>query len=262
MGHRKEKWLDRASRRAEEQIRELGLELSFAPVYNTYVWKSPFGRFVIVGYLATDDACEDPISSCEGLGTIIAKDRSAQHYAELGLDHHGYPIIEDQEAYLCRLKGVDVGEVDVADDAFELWKAMFERGKIGTQYAKPLKDLHRGGYCEADIEDVVCGLFDAAWVPDKALKEHLDTIDETKRQDEAVLAFNDALETFNRWAEGDCYGVIIDVFVKDGLGEYELLPTVSDQCWGYVGGDFAEESLHDELTYARAQCLKGRTTKR
>lgn len=50
-----------------------------------------------------------------------------------------------------------------------------------------------------------------------------------------------ALESYNAWNTGDCYGVCVEVF--DGNGD--LLE--DDACWGYVGEPHATDSLKNEI---------------
>lgn len=52
----------------------------------------------------------------------------------------------------------------------------------------------------------------------------------------------DALEEYNNWLSGDCYGVVAAVFSRKGEGddsEWEFVE--SDECWGYIGSDYAIE---------------------
>lgn len=50
-----------------------------------------------------------------------------------------------------------------------------------------------------------------------------------------------ALEKYNDWSNGDCYGVIVQVHELDGTLVKE------DACWGYIGSDYAEETLKDAV---------------
>jgi len=58
-----------------------------------------------------------------------------------------------------------------------------------------------------------------------------------------------ALESYNAWLSGDCYGVIVVTFVnvagfwKDP--EWELVD--SDECWGYIGSEYAMEDVHSNV---------------
>ena len=53
-----------------------------------------------------------------------------------------------------------------------------------------------------------------------------------------------ALDQYNAWSSGDCYDVIVQVHEKDGTY------LESHDCWGYVGGDYAQETLREEVEHA------------
>ena len=57
----------------------------------------------------------------------------------------------------------------------------------------------------------------------------------------AVKVCEDALESFNAWLSGDCYGVITQVFDREGDEIDE------DSCWGYVGHGYARQELTDRV---------------
>lgn len=64
------------------------------------------------------------------------------------------------------------------------------------------------------------------------------------RRRAAVEMAEDALESYNAWASGDCYGVVVQTHGMDG----ELIN--EDACWGYIGGDYAEEELASQVKWA------------
>lgn len=60
-----------------------------------------------------------------------------------------------------------------------------------------------------------------------------------------------ALDEYNAWLSGDCYGCVVQVFDKvsedDGVPVWEDDPSEQDACWGYVGSDYAKETLMSEF---------------
>lgn len=86
---------------------------------------------------------------------------------------------------------------------------------------------------------------ESVWTPDKYLREELDKItDPQDRYAEAVKYAEQAVVQYNAWSSGDCYGVIVRIHELDGT------LVESDECWGYVGGDYADETLKAEVAAA------------
>lgn len=53
----------------------------------------------------------------------------------------------------------------------------------------------------------------------------------------------DALEQYNAWLSGDCYGVCVEVYKLEDEDDEDGELVEDDACWGYVGSDYAEEVL-------------------
>ncbi|WP_298609667.1 hypothetical protein [uncultured Thiobacillus sp.] len=85
------------------------------------------------------------------------------------------------------------------------------------------------------------------WVPDEVLRDDLDEIRKANGLDaaraKAVEYASQALEAYNDWLSGDCYGVVVDVFVaeRDRLKHVE-----ESSVWGYIGRRWAEEAMIEE----------------
>lgn len=58
------------------------------------------------------------------------------------------------------------------------------------------------------------------------------------------------LDEFVKYCNGECYGVAVETFKRNGE-EWEKVDT--DACWGYIGYEYAEESL-DELMKEEMKC--------
>lgn len=88
----------------------------------------------------------------------------------------------------------------------------------------------------------------AVWVPDKYLREELEKIqDPAERYAQAEKYAKQACKTYTAWANGDCYGVVVKVHEKDGTFVEE------DACWGYIGSEYAEEWLSEQVKWAVAR---------
>ena len=79
------------------------------------------------------------------------------------------------------------------------------------------------------------------WQPDKYLRQQIDSdVAEGKdRQAQCRIYAQQFLGQFNSILAGDVYGCVVETFELEG-DQIE-----SDSCWGFVGGDYAEESLKD-----------------
>lgn len=55
----------------------------------------------------------------------------------------------------------------------------------------------------------------------------------------------EALETFNAWLAGSCYATVVATFdiAFDEDGELEFTLSDSDECWGYIGDEYAATEL-------------------
>lgn len=54
-------------------------------------------------------------------------------------------------------------------------------------------------------------------------------------------------ENYAAWCSGDCYGCVTEVFQREGEGDDAVWEQTSeDACWGFIGGDYARQTLKDE----------------
>jgi hypothetical protein len=247
----------------ESAIETFELELTFEHRKREWCgeyrfWRSRDGKVIVVGYLCYDQDCSDPIASCDGSGKIETKHTDSTFLEHVGRDTEGEPILEEFFETIARLRGVEVEELNDDEEviaiAKNMWEEAYERGKVGTPFAVPLDEAYHSGYREWSGR----GTIDAVWVPDPSLVEHLDSIkDEEERKLEARRCFEAALEEYNNWAEGDCYGVVIDVFRREHKDDpYERDGEAHEACWGYVGRDYAEEELDATFESTKKYLIK------
>lgn len=243
-----------------QAVNNLELELTFAHhdewIDINHFWRSKDGKLIIVGYLTYDQDCQDPLMSCDGNGIIESRNNYGGYRQYVGRDEYDEPILDDQISLLMRLRGESTdGSIDqeVIDAATKLWQEAWDQGKIGTPYAVPLDELHTGGYQEWHDR----GSIDAVWIPDSALLEHINSFEEKDRRAEARKCFEQALEEYNKWAEGDCYGVIVDVFRReDKDAPYVRDGKHHEATWGFIGREYAEEELESMFNYTKKHLTK------
>lgn len=82
-----------------------------------------------------------------------------------------------------------------------------------------------------------------AWVPDKYLLDQLDSdvVKGKDRRAQCELYAQQFLDTYNDIIGGNIYGCVVQVHDLDG----ELID--EDACWGFIGSEYAEESLKSEF---------------
>lgn len=57
-----------------------------------------------------------------------------------------------------------------------------------------------------------------------------------------------ALDEYNAWLSGDCYGCVIETFqITNDENGTTYTQIDQDSCWGYVGSDWAKSALQDEF---------------
>lgn len=230
--------------------------------YNKIYYWMPRDRSVIfVAYTVNDPYCYDPIKDSDGQGRILTKRDDSSFLQYVGRDSNGDAEIEPFLDVIARLKGYDRTGVFSTEEqaAKEMWEEAALQGKIGTPFAVPLEERrgYHGGYREIPWDDD--REIDAVWIPDDCLLDHIKEFPKHKQREEAHKCFKSALDEFNKWAEGDCWGVCVDEFRRIAPNEYER--TANDACWGYVGSEWAEEAALDEIVGTRKFYLANRVKK-
>ena len=133
------------------------------------------------------------------------------------------------------------------------WRLCRKVGNAGDPYAVSLDCYDHGGQVWSLAGAGMQCQFDTArgagvWVPDEVLRDDLDEIRKANGLDaaraKAVEYASQALEAYNDWLSGDCYGVVVDVFVA----ERDRLKRVEESSvWGYIGRRWAEEAMIEEV---------------
>lgn len=84
----------------------------------------------------------------------------------------------------------------------------------------------------------------------KAMKEQL--IQKGKSRAAHEIA-ESSLQTYNDWLSGNVYAVVVASYTNSGTQESPIWELESsDECWGYIGSDWAIEALISEMTAAKA----------
>ena len=67
----------------------------------------------------------------------------------------------------------------------------------------------------------------------------------TGEQRAAEELAQEALDQYNAWLSGDCYGCCIETFYRNDDGTWDQI--AEDACWGFVGSEWAEQELREQF---------------
>lgn len=245
MANRALRRIRRNTASTDRLVKQFNLELEHNDDgYRKYHWMPRDRSVIYVAYLTHDPDCNDPISNGDCNGRIVTKHDDKAFLQHVGRDSDGEPILDEFAALYARLKGEDLdGFCCDSNILYEMWVKAAEQGKVGTPYAVPLETLYRGGYREVPWDDD--RKIEAVWIPDDPLLEELKGYPEAERARRAYERFEVMIEEYNKWAEGDTWGVTVDEFTRTGPNEYER--TDNDSCWGYIDHEYALDEASGNL---------------
>lgn len=175
----------------------------------------------------------------------LSRDQSIQHFIR---DFTGE--LYSNPAWLTE----KVQEVATWDSLLdEAWQLCRLNGLIGNPYAVMLDCYEHGGQLWSLSGSGMQCQFDTAhgagvWVPDDVLTEDLSAIKAAEGMEvaraKAVEFASQALEPYNDWLAGNCFGIAVDVFAEES-GQMKLVD--ESAVWGYIGSKWAESALAAEV---------------
>lgn len=243
-------------------IEDLNLELTHRDDGHVkYHWMPRDRSVVYVAYLTHDEYCHDPLSYSDGSGRIITKHDDKAFLEHVGRDKDGEPVLDYFAALYARVKGVELDGFECDTSILlDMWNEASEKGTVGTLHAVALTYIDHRGYVEKTIKDHRhYWQADAVWIPDESLLEHINSHSLEERRKVARECFESALNEYNKWVTGDCWGVTVDEFTRVAPGVYER--SDPESCWGFIGHDYALEEALSELTSSRKFFLANRVKK-
>lgn len=98
----------------------------------------------------------------------------------------------------------------------------------------------------------------AVWVPDACLIEDIESHAEGEARRERVEELaRQACEEYTSWCNGDCYGVIVEKFVQNGVDDldepvWEQVEEI-ENCWGFIGYQYAMKEMEAEVKRAKEE---------
>lgn len=135
-----------------------------------------------------------------------------------------------------------LGEYDTL--AEKAWLELYDEGKAGSYLAVPVRYCHSiHGPGTTSIHTTTLDNANAVWVPDACAIENMDFSACTTYAEKLAVAekyASSTLKNYANWCNGECYGVVTEVFkLEDG----EYVQQSEDSCWGFIGYKYAEKEL-------------------
>lgn len=172
----------------------------------------PSGK-IIVGFLCLDQGCENPCESCDGVGTI----RSLSHRHINRIDH--------DEAIELLENDPDVVPLSYFEHGLCLWDT---KGSLDG-----MPNFQWDGTSFAGV-----------WIPDDCVRESYTGQYGLTRRQWMIAQAKSACKEYTAWANGECFGhIVVTCDAEGSMIEH-------DSCWGYIGRDYADERLAEEMTFA------------
>ena len=248
---------------SNEEVPE-GVDLKYTP-YGEVILKRIGASHAVAGYLVHDEDCRAPNEDCDHIGKIYTAHRHSSTTHEMqtsmGLDSNWSPdfdlvdTAEIDKLYIERHgeESYDScgGDPNYAKQwdiiALECWEQGRKAGTIGNPYALWLDVYEHSGIAYSlSGEGTQCrwdtARHGAVWAPDDELLKHIFSFPEEERATQAERICRAEIKEYNSWASGDCYGVVVTTY---DLNTEEVED--SDECWGYVGYEYAMEELNSIL---------------
>lgn len=168
---------------------------------------------IVIGYLADDSDCDNPLENDEYMGHIYEARRNGPTLADfnqaMGIDEYG-----------ARFK---------APDPFAVMLDYYEHGQCQYSVAG------EGMQCRFDT---VKG--NVVFVPSDQQREELVALPVDEAQGKVREYAAQACDTYTDWRNGNCFGVVVATYDTEGT------PTSEDACWGFIGEDSAYASLKSD----------------
>lgn len=158
-----------------------------------------------------------------------------------------------------KLAGEWQGDIDWSDEdeefisklgdfesyAEKAWEMLYDQGKMGTCLAIPVRYDDHGS---SGMSIYPCSLdsANAAWIPDKCCLDNMASklaanATYAEKLKVAEKYAKSVLDEYQKWCNGEVYGVVIETFDEDG----EHIDTES--CWGFIGDEYAEEEMESNF---------------
>lgn len=239
----------------DDEVIDFELEIEPSRVMRTedYYLDAPDANTFVLAYLADDPDCENPLECCDGVGRVYSEHRRASKedldkVREVwGLDNYGeqrWPEYLEQAAEQLQGEGealAEPSELDVARRAKELWASSLD------PFAVSLDCYEHGGQHWSVRDEDMHGRWgmargDGVWVPDTSCREHIESFPKEQQRAKAEECAKQALEEYNLWLAGECFGIVAERHVRTATGWGR---EAQEACWGFVGTKAALEEMLD-----------------
>ena len=165
--------------------------------------------FKVFGWLELDQDCSNPFQ--DGMGMIRS------------LSHRHINSIDVEEAKELLKTDKMVVPLSYFEHGLSLWDV-----QGGSRF----------GSCPDKQWDGVS--FAGVWIPDQCCRDNIKYLSHKKHITYKAAAYEMAkqcCETYTEWANGECYGYVVELRDENGTVIEE------DSCWGYIGQKWAEQEM-------------------
>lgn len=224
------------------------------------------GRMVI-GYLMQDEDCRNPLEDCDGMGEVHSfcrrhhRTKTRDDYSEHNPYHVPLSYFEHGSC-IWGVAGSMEGMPDFRWDGTSFagfWEA--DQECINSIKIKAIEKLGlkietiQTACCAADPKRQKPWVLSLSfrgkelWRGSSWSKMATDGLRIAKKigcvrkalSHEAFGMARGVCETYTSWCNGDCYGVVVVTCEADG----SMID--SDECWGYIGHEYAEQTLKEQM---------------
>ncbi len=238
------------------------LELSFGPDGDPVIKQND--EKIVVGYLVQDGDCSNPLTDCDGMGHIHSL--SNRHINRIDSDDAKYRLESNPmvvplsyfEHGNCKwgVAGTMSSMPDFNWDGVS-FAGIWEPDKCAAEEVARRAIVYSIGRVVETGQPKGSTGHHLAMLdngkPGQSFKEWHEAFDwlkkQTKRKTATKLGITraarelaeQACETYTSWCNGDCWGVCIDTFDKEGN------KISDDACWGYIGSEYAEQERDSQI---------------
>ncbi len=255
---------------------DVKLELEGAPEQGLGVKVLTGPEKIVVGYLNNDPGCENPLEDCDGMGKIYSL--NSRHINSISMDELERYIEDDPFAVTLsyfehgqcawsvsgdkprgtegdwQWDGVDLAGIWIPDDCCR--DHILSSGLAGL-LPDDLKVEYTGTTSATTHSEITIkypdGTIEKPFKSFKLAYEHaaqklgIVVSEEALKKGQYAIALKcagQACKEFTSWANGDCYCWTVETFDDEGTF------VSRDNCCGFIGYEYAEQTLEEEMQSA------------
>ena len=159
------------------------------------------------------------------------------------------------EAYPCSIEDCNAVWIPTEDDLDNIKSQVWPAG-VKVEWKGALGSMHETLHAVVTFNGEV--VFDTPkWADAQA---YIDANYPATTHDDlynaAVKYAEGILNEYVRWCNGDCYGIVVESYIREDEKWVKLEDAELNQCWGHIGYEYAKEELKREFDYQCKHFLK------